>query len=267
MAVVFEDLVIDRVVEAVFRNSDAEVLGGLTQIQNFSISTSSETKDKTDAQGAIIKRIFQNKTVEVSAENALFSLSLLGLQTGNGKTVGSAASKIQLPMIKKYAKTDSPITLPKTPEEGTLSVCGLTSGGTPDPTLLYEEDTTAGAGKYALAEGVLTLPTDCADYVQVMFEYKEEDAVMVLQSSEAWPKECEATFKVLVYETCDKETLRLAYIVFPAFQMSPDFDITMDTDSAHPFSGTATVDYCSADKSMFYIAMSEDDTEGEDDGE
>lgn len=260
MAITFENLVIDRPLNAVFKDKNNNVLGGLNQIQNLSITTSSESKDKLDATGVLVKRFFTSKSVEISAENAIFSLSLMGLQTGNGKSVAASGSTIELPMIKKYKKAAT-VTLPVTPKAGTLSVCGLTSDGLPDTSKQYTQDTAAGAGKFAISGTTLSLPTDATDFVQVVCKYDSETATKVLQSADKFPKECELIISVLVSDACDKETVRQAYIDFPAFQMSPDFDLTMDTDSAHPFSGAAAVDYCSADKSLFYIAISEEDEE------
>ena len=260
MAITFENLVIDRPLNAVFKNKENQVLGGLNQIQNLSITTSSESKDKLDATGVLVKRFFTSKSVEISAENAIFSLSLMGLQTGNGKQVASANDKIELPTIKKYKKATT-ITLPSEPKAGTLSVCGLTSDGLPDTSKQYTQSTAAGAGVFAISGTTLSLPTDATDYVQVVYKYDSETATKVLQSADKFPAECELYLSVLVSDACDKETVRQAYIVFPSFQMSPDFDLTLDTDSAHPFSGAAAVDYCSADKSLFYIAISEEDVE------
>lgn len=260
MAVIFENLVIDRPLNAVFRNRENEILGGLNQIQNLSINTTSESKDKLDATGVLVKRFFTSKAVEISAENAIFSLSLMGLQTGNGKQVASADAKIELPMIKKYKKAET-VELPVVPKAGTISVTGLTSDGLPDKSLQYTQSDNAGAGTFAINGKSLALPTDATPFVQVVFKYDSETATKVLQSADKFPSECEMIMSVLVSDACDKETVRQAYIVFPAFQMNPDFDLTLDTDSAHPFSGVAAVDYCSADKSLFYIAISEEDEE------
>lgn len=228
MAFVFDNLVIDRVIDGVFRTHDMRVLGGLNQIQNLSINVTSESKDKTDAQGVLIKRFFTSQQAEISAENAIFSLSLLGLQNGREKVVADSTHTISLPLIKKYAKTESPITLPTTPTAGTVSVVGLNADGVPNTTLNYTMDATAGPGKYALSGTTLTLPTDSADYVQVMYYYETEDGTQAIKSATEFPAECELTLSVLVCDACDKETLRHAYVTFPAFQMSPDFDITLD---------------------------------------
>lgn len=256
---IFENLIIDRPIAGVFRNDAGEVLGGLNQIQNLSINTTSESKNKTDAQGALIKRFFTSKAVEITAENAVFSLSLMGLQTASGKQAATATNKIDIPMIKKYKKTDSPITLPATPIDGTFSVTGLTPDGLPDISLNYVKGTEAGPGTYTLSGSTLTLPTDATDYVQVVYDYQSENGAKVIQRSDKFPNECEFTLSVLVCDACDKEKVRVAYIKFPAFQMNPDFDLSVDTESAHPFSGSAAVNYCSPDKQLFYIAISEDD--------
>lgn len=262
----FENLVIDRPLYGVFRNKNNEVLGSLNQIQNLSISTSSETKDKMDAAGTLVKRFYTSKSVEISAENALFSLSLLGIQTATGKEVADGDNKIELPMIKKF-RGDSTITLDVAAIDGTVSVYGLTADGLVDITKKYAPAAEAGAGTYTISiqenanKTVIAPPTDATDYIQVVLKYRSATAVRVLQRGDKFPDECEFILNLLVSDACDKETKRLAYIDFPSFQMSPDFDITMDTDSAHPFSGVAAVDYCSPDKSLFYIAISEEDTE------
>lgn len=258
---VFEDLIIDRVLDGVFRNAEGAVIGGLNQIQDLSINATSETKDKTDANGVLIKRFYTAKNVEVSAQNAVFSLSLLALQAGDEKLVASAQNKLVVPRIMKVAAADSPVTLPEAPIAGTLSVTGLKTTGAPDSALAYEADTEAGAGKYALSGTTLTLPTDATDKVQIVYMYEAEKATKVIETSGKFPKTSELILSVLVCDACDTETLRHAYIVFPSFQMSPDFDLSIATDATHPFSGIAQVDYCGGEQQLFYIAVSEDDVE------
>ena len=81
MAVNFDKLVIDRVEKGWLEEKNT-LLAVLDDIQNFSINTSSDTKEKTDSMGALIKRYFTAKTVEVSGENAVLSLNLMSIQTG-----------------------------------------------------------------------------------------------------------------------------------------------------------------------------------------
>lgn len=260
-----DNLVIDRVVSGWFESNSSqtpELIAVLDQLTNFSVNTTSETKDKTDAQGALLKRFFTAKTVEVSGENAVFSLNLHAIQTGSDKKTDTS---VTLPRIIQYAKTDSPITLPDTPAAGTLIVVGTTENGLPDLEKQYVADTEAGAGKYSVAttqDGtVLTLPTDSTDLVVVKYEYTVHDsqiAARVDQLADKFPKECKATFEVLCSDLCNPEEVLALYIVFDRFQVSPDVDLTFDTESNMPFSGTAFRSYCGKNQSLYYIALCSD---------
>lgn len=265
MAIVnFDNLVIDRVVSGWFETKaqTPELLAILDQITNFSVNTSSETKDKTDAQGALLKRFFTAKSVEVSGENAVFSLNLHAIQTGSDKKTGS---DVTMPRIVQYSKTDSPITLPDTPIDGTLIVVGTTTNGLPDISKQYTKADEAAAGKYAIATAggvtTLTLPTDATDLVQVKYEFKVEEgkiAARVDQLADKFPKECKATFEVLCSDLCNPEEVLALYIVFDRFQISPDVDLSFETDANMPFSATAFRNYCGKNQSLYYIAVVED---------
>ncbi len=264
-AINFDNLVIDRVVDAWFENSDLELLAVLDQVQNLSVNVTSETKDKTDATGALIKRYYTAKSAEVSGENAVFSLNLLGIQTGTGI---KKDTDVEAPRILMVNKTDSPITLPDTPNAGTLMVYGTFDNGLPNTELKYEEDTTAGAGKYSIATvdnvTTLTLPTDATDTVQIKYEFKvtgDKKAARVNEDATSFPKECKATFRVLCSDVCESDVVRAFYLVFPKFQMAPDFDWTLDTESSQPFSATALKDYCAKNQLLFYVAIVEDSDE------
>ena len=262
MAFIFDDMLIDRCLEIVFRNAKGEVLGGLNQVTDFSINQTSETKDKTDAQGTLLKRFFTSKNVEVSGTSALPSLSLIALINGTTKDVASDSNTMLLPSIEQYAASASPVTLKYTPV-GDISVVGLTGSGVPDPALNYTLGAQADAGVYSISGNQVTLPTDCADRVQITYRYEAQSAVAVTDKSKGFPKTCEMLAKVLVCEACDKENMRLAYISFPSFMMSPDMDWTIDTESGLGFTGAASVDYCGGEQALFTVSVSEDDIEEE----
>ena len=262
----FDNLIIDRVTAGWFETkTDNELLAVLDQISNFQVNTSSETKDKTDAQGALLKRYFTAKSVEVTGENATFSMNLLAIQTGSEKKTGT---DVVLPRIIQATKPESgtfSVVLPDAPEDGTLIVVGTTSNGLPDVSKQYAKDTTAGAGKYSVSvsEGVttITMPTDATDTVQIKYEFKvpaNKLAARVDQTGDKFPKECKATFQILCSDICDTETVVALYVVFPKFQISPDVDLTFDTESSQAFSASAMKDYCSKGGILYYVALVED---------
>ena len=257
----FDQLVIDRVLSAWFTNSENKVLAVLDQLSNLQINVTSEAKDKKDAQGALISRKYQAKSAEVTAENAMFSLNLNALQSGTTKKTGS---DVELPRIMQLdnAKT---VVLPDVPLEGTLIVYGTLDNGLVDIEKRYEQGETAGAGVYAVttADGKTTiaLPTDATPTVQVKYMYKVAEgkkAIRIEHDAVSVPKSCEATFECLCSDVCDPETVEVFYIVFPKFQMTPDFDWTLDSESTQNLKGVAMKDYCSKNQLLFYVAMAED---------
>jgi hypothetical protein len=258
----FDQLVIDRVLDGWFEDKDLRVLAVLDQIQNFQVSVSSTTKDKTDAQGTLIKRFYTAKQAEVTGENAIFSLDLSAIQAGTSKLTGS---DVTLPRIIQVAKSANALKLPDTPIDGTLIVYGTLDNGVVDTSKQYTAGAAAGENTYAVStvEGVTTiaLPTNATDYVQIKYEYKVAEgksAARVNHDGTHFPKEVKATFRVLCSDVCDSETVRAFYIVFPKFQISPDFDMTFDTESTQGFSATAFKDYCAKEQILFYIAIAED---------
>jgi len=65
--------------------------------------------------------------------------------------------------------------------------------------------------------------------------------------------------EVLGCDVCDQTSLVYAYIVFPNFKLSPDFDWSIATDGAHPFSGKAQQDYCDKQKKLFSVIIPGDE--------
>jgi len=264
MAIInFDQLVIDRVVDGWFESKeDEELIAVLDQISNFSVNTTSETKDKTDAQGVLLKRYFLSKSVEITGENAVFSLNMAAIQAGNAKKVGT---EVTLPRIMQIAKTDSPYPLPDLPIDGTLMLYGTSDNGVVDVEKKYVKGDAAGVNTYAVATSggvtTVTLPTNATDTVQIKYEYTVADgdiAARVDQTGDKFPKECKATFRVLCSDLCDSETVRALYVVFPKFQMSPDVELAFNTDSTQSFTATALKDYCGKGQVLYYIAIAED---------
>ena len=89
------ELILDRVRSLIFTDlSDGTVIGRLTQLEDPSLQTAAESEDVTDAQGAVITRIFRAKTGRFEATNSLFSMDLLAQQTGSNKEIADADNKI-----------------------------------------------------------------------------------------------------------------------------------------------------------------------------
>lgn len=261
MALNFDSLVIDRVVDGIAEDFSGNLLYRLNQLSNVSINTSAETKDKTDANGVLIKRFFTAKTVEFSAESNVLSLSLMAAQNGSTKEIATTDNKLPMPKclpittagIKEY-------TLKQKPLAPLTKIYAVEKNGTLGK--VYEVDTAANADKfsYDAATGKITFPTgELPAELFVKYDYETDSGIKVYNRADEFPKTVKLTLRVLVADTCSVDTVRLAYVVFPSFQISPDCDLTLDTESTQAFSGAAQADYCAANQDLYYIALAEDD--------
>lgn len=262
----FDSLVIDRVLEIVGENSDGELLYLLNNLSNVSINTTSESKDKTDALGVLIKRFYTSKSVEVSADCNLLSFSMLSQTFGTDKVIASAESKFLAPKILHIDTTGiTEYTIPENlrPKAPITKLYALETNGTLGKAYSASSTASPSATEFVYAEGSgkITLPTGVTGTLIAKYEYETANGVKVTNESDKFPTTSSLTMKVLVADTCSVDTVRAAYIVFPSFQVSPDCDLTLETDSTVSFSGVAQKDYCQAGAPLYYIVMTEDDVE------
>lgn len=264
MAANFDSLIIDRVLDGIAEKIDgSEALFRLLNMSNVGINTTSETKDKTDENGVLIKRFFTAKTVELSAESNLLSMSMLAAQNGTQKEIATAENKIAMPKIITFpTKGITEYTLPVAPVAGTISkIYAVNTNGTLGQAYGLNSVANDKSFAYDNESKKITLPTgdNLPSEFFVKYEYESESGVQVVSKADQFPSTIRLTLRVLVADKCSVDTLRIAYITFPSFQISPDCDLTLDTESTQPFSGTAQADYCSSNKLLYCISISEDD--------
>ena len=263
----------DSALHAVADSKDGkEVYYRLPDISDVSIDISADTKDSVDKDGAIIKRSYTAKAATVTLTNTHLVLGAYAGTTGSNKIVADTGAEVETPKMilidpptadneesKKY-------TLPDTPIEGTVSVTPVYKDGGTGKT--YAMDTQADAAKFAITGKEITLPTgDYKDIVQLLvkYEYKCASAVMVENHADKFPKTVRLTIVGLYYDPCEKDVLRLGYIVFPSFQPSPEATIAMKNDSTFDYKGDAQSDYCAKKKRLFYMVFPEDDIQKDED--
>ena len=251
------NFVIDHVIRGTaFSQADGSVLFTINQIQNPSLSCSSESTDAVDALGTPIATFYRAKNCEFSAENALFDMNLMATQLGTTKKIASADSKITVPAFETIEITGAATyNLKHTPKVAPTEIYKLNG----DSTLgtKYTSGASASATNFMLSGTVLTPPTGLnnGDQLYVMYEYETESAVEVMNSAKNFPVGCKFVMEVLGCDVCDQTTQIFAYVVFPNFKLSPDFDWTIQTDSAHPFSGKAQQEYCDKERQLFKIII------------
>lgn len=259
------NFIVDRILSGVGYNSNDEVLFKLDQCQNTSITCGSESTDIVDNVGAPIMTLYRAKTCEISGENAILDFGLTSYQMGmeNGKNVASADNTIVAPAQEVFEKKtgESTYTLKHEPISAPAFLYALNN----DSSLgeKYALGTAASDTEFMVEGQVVTLPTGIADGTQmfVSYEYNSDAAVEVINSAKNFPKNCKLVLKVLGYNPCKKDDKLGAFVVFPSFSMSPDFDLSLNVGEAQSWSGKASQDYCSKDRALMRIVIVDEEDE------
>lgn len=254
------NFVIDHVLRGtMFSNTDGSTLFSISQVQNPSLTVSSESTDAVDALGVPVATFYRAKNAELSCENALFDLSLMAAQSGSVKQVASADKKIVVPAFETIDidGAATTYTLKHTPKGDIKEIYKLNG----DSTLgtKYTMGEAASATEFMISGVTLTPPSGlvAGDQLYVMYEYESENAVAVVNTAKDFPKAGKLVLEVLGCDVCNTTEQMFAYLIFPNFKLSPDFDWTIATDSVHAFSGRAQQDYCDKEKKLFSIIIPE----------
>ena len=254
------NFVIDRVLRGVAQShTDDSVLFAMTQISNPSLTCSSESTDAVDALGTPVATFYRSKTAEFSAENAMFDMNLMAVQVGADKKVASTTNKILTPAFEKIEikAGESTYTLNHTPKVAPGFCYALNGDGTIGTKYTKAEGATATS--FVISGATFTPPTGATGELLVIYEYESDSGVSVTNSAKKFPTGCKFTLEVLGCDVCDQTNLLFAYLIFPNFKLSPDFDWNIATDGAHPFSGKAMQEYCDKEKKLFEIIIVDGD--------
>ena len=259
------NFIVDRVISGVGYRSDDSVLFKMDQCQDTSITFGSESTDIVDNVGCPIMTLYRSKTCEISGSNAILDFNLTAVQMGTEKNVADKDNKILVPAQKVFEVSvpeegkPATFTLDPVPQTAPAFIYALND----DSSLgeKYKMGTAASNTEFAYEAGVITLPTGVVAGTQmfVSYEYESEAAVEIVNSAKNFPKSCKLVLRVLGYNPCNKDNKLGAYILFPSFEMSPDFDLSLNVGEAQSWSGRASQDYCSKDKRLMSIVVVDED--------
>ena len=256
MAFDINNFVIDRVTRGVaLSQKDDSVLFSINQMQNVSLNCASESTDAVDALGTPIATFYRAKSAEFSAENAIFDMNLMATQLGTAKKVASSGSKITAPAMESFTYGTGTYELKHAPRVAPNEIYVLNGDSTFGKK--FKKGTNASDSEFSIADKTVKLPTglNADDELFVMYDYETESAVEVVNSATEFPVGCKFIMEVLGCDVCDQTTLVHAYVIFNNFKLSPDFDWSIATDGAHPFSGKAQQAYCDKEKRLFSIVI------------
>lgn len=252
------NFVIDRIVRGVMTSTkDGSVMYSINQIENPTLKCAADEKTSVDALGTKIQTYYLAKSAELSAENSMFDMNLFATQQGTEKTVADSAHKIISPAMETIDVNGASVVLKNKPLEPIKAIYELKGDATMGQK--YTVAASASADKFAYDEETLTitLPTDVeiGSQIFVMYEYETENAVEVISSANQFPKAGKFVMEVLGNDVCDPTTMIYAYVIFPNAKLDPNTELTLSTDSKHPFTLKAQQAYCDKKKTLFKIVI------------
>lgn len=270
MAFDLNNFVIDSIYRGVMLSSaDNSLLWALNQIEEPSLSVTSESKDAVDALGTPIMTFERGKQAEFSAQNSLIDLSLLAAQSGTSKVFGTVGAPIVVPMLEEFNWTSgTDITLTQTP----IGVDGVevpfiyALNGDGTTSKKYTVAANAGAGVFKVVAGTkkVTPPTDAVagERVLVIYNYhatgaSDLGAVSISNSAKNFPAAGKFIMEVIGADVCNISVKYKAFVIFPQAKLLSDYNLDFTTEGKHPFTIRAMQNYCDAAKKLFEVIVPE----------
>lgn len=256
MAINVNELILDKVRSLTFTDlSDGSVIGRLTKLEDPSLQTAAESEDLTDAQGALITKIFKAKTGRFEATNSLFSVDLLAQQLGTEKEVADTSNKIIVPCEETLTVDASAgtITLSHTPSNDIKYIYKIADGTLGEK---YVQGSSATATEFSIAAEVITVPTGVTGKIYVEYEYESEDAVRVVNNTEKFPEAVGVKIYAIFRSICNENEKYAGTIVAKKGKIDPSsIDITLTTTGKHPFAIDFMKDYCDEEADLFSVIV------------
>lgn len=253
------NFVIDHVLRGVMIK-DGSIAWSINQIEDPSLSCTSEEREAVDALGTPIMTFQNGKEAEFSASNSIFDLSLLAAQMGTQKEVATEETKITVPVFFTGEVKGGSFVLDSEPKEAISEIYALRGDGTTGQKYtLVAGEPAEGEFAYDAETKTVTVNASVADGTQFFAVYDTETAtaVQVTNSAVEYPKAGKFIMEVLGCDVCDPETLIYAYVIFPNAKLDSNVDISFTTDGKHPFSMKAQQAYCDKKKVLFNIVIPE----------
>lgn len=259
MAFKLDDIIIDRIQMAVAEDFEGHLLYTLTQLADATINITAESKDAVDAQGTLIKRFYQGKQGEFTANNAMLNLNIVGAASGEGKVEAAALAPISMPRIMTV-KAGEKVVLTGY-DKGAYAVNALSANGSMGESYTEQATIDPDTKEFTAPEIKDEAGNIIVDQFVVKYERSVTSGVAIVNKADKFPGTVRLTLKALCVDPCSADTLRACYIVLPSFQVSPEVEISLTTDGQLSYSGALQVNYCSADKALYEIYIAEEDEE------
>lgn len=255
------ELILDRVRSMTFNDlSTGEMLFRLTQLEDPTLTCTSEGEEVTDALGSVITTLYRSKKATFSATNSLVSLDLAAAQYGTKKEVAENGKEI-------VTRTFETITIP---DSAAIVKLAHKPANKDDVKFIYSiangelgKSYTAGADAsdtdFVVAEdGTITLPTGLTGKIYVEYEFKTENAVRIVNKASKFPEAAKVVIYAIFRDACNENVVYSGVIVCPKAKFNPEsVELALTSTGKHAFELNMMKDYCEDDGDLFTIIVNE----------
>lgn len=255
------ELLLDRVRSMTFNDlSTGEMLFRLTQLEDPTLTCTSEGEEVTDALGSVITTLYRSKKATFSATNSLVSLDLAAAQYGTKKEVAETGKEIVTRTFETITIPDSATTvkLAHNPanKDDVKFIYSIANG---ELGKSYKAGANASKTDFVVAEnGTITLPIGLTGKIYVEYEFKTENAVRIVNKASKFPEAAKVVIYAIFRDACNENVVYSGVIVCPKAKFNPEsVELALTSTGKHAFELNMMKDYCEDDGDLFTIIVNE----------
>lgn len=255
------ELILDRVRSMTFNDlSTGEMLFRLTQLEEPTLTCTSEGEEVTDALGSVITTLYRSKKATFSATNSLVSLDLAAAQYGTKKEVAETGKEIVTRTFETITIPDSASTvkLAHKPanKDDVKFIYSIANG---ELGKSYTASASASDTEFVVSEdGTITLPTGLTGKIYVEYDFKTENAVRIVNKASKFPEAAKVVIYAIFRDACNENVVYSGVIVCPKAKFNPEsVELALTSTGKHAFELNMMKDYCEDDGDLFTIIVNE----------
>lgn len=255
------ELILDRVRSMTFNDlSTGEMLFRLTQLEEPTLTCTSEGEEVTDALGSVITTLYRSKKATFSATNSLVSLDLAAAQYGTKKEVAENGKEIVTRTFETITIPDKETTvkLAHKPanKDDVKFIYSIANG---ELGKSYKAGASASQTDFVIDEdGTITLPTGLTGKIYVEYDFKTENAVRIVNKASKFPEAAKVVIYAIFRDACNENVVYSGVIVCPKAKFNPEsVELALTSTGKHAFELNMMKDYCEDDGDLFTIIVNE----------
>lgn len=240
--------------------STGEMLFRLTQLEDPTLTCTSEGEEVTDALGSVITTLYRSKKATFSATNSLVSLDLAAAQYGTKKEVAETGKEIVTRTFEIITIPDGEtiVKLAHKPanKDDVKFIYSIANG---ELGKSYKAGADVSATDFVVAEdGTITLPTGLTGKIYVEYEFKTENAVRIVNKASKFPEAAKVVIYAIFRDACNENVVYSGVIVCPKAKFNPEsVELALTSTGKHAFELNMMKDYCEDDGDLFTIIVNE----------